>query len=133
MESDLSKRLRAFVFDEVPWKRKPFYRRIEDASGNLGTHDVAMIVDGLPIWAELKETETPGEKPDVRPGQAAFGRMVRRAGGLSVMLVANKRNDEVRVLRGDCRGPDWRECLIHEGPLDLTLWDAILHGGGYME
>lgn len=124
-ESDLSKRLRHLVTKEADGPN--LYRRIEDASGNLGTHDVHIIHKGMAMWVELKDTETPGAAPQMRQGQTAYARAVRKAGGRSWFLVSDHRSTDVRLLHGDCRGPDWRDHLKYHGPLDLTLWHLMWH------
>ena len=124
MEKHLNKRLRQLI-DQAE-DRPLLYRRIEDASGNLGTFDVHVIIEGRAIWIELKETETPGAKPDMRRGQPAFGRRAQRAGAAASVLVANKRDATIRIIEGCTTGDDWRALMLYEGELDHTAWSILI-------
>ena len=101
------------------------YRRIEDASGNMGTPDVWLIAAGVEMWVELKWTRTPGETPVMRHGQRGFAKAVRRAGGRAWRLAGNDRNSDVRLWLGN--DPAAAQPL-YEGPLDLTCWELMAYG-----
>ena len=124
-EGELSGRLRQAAkqrFDKTPI----LWRRIEDASGNLGTPDVFAIIDQQPVWIELKVTDTAGAKPQMRRGQAAFGEAVRQAGGRSLVAIGTKGTDHVRIVRGWTQGDDWRSLMIYEGSADLICaWHLV--------
>ena len=101
------------------------YRRIEDASGNLGTPDVWCIADGVAMWIELKHTETPGATPVMRHGQRGFAKACRRAGQRAWRLCSNDRDATVRLWRGDDKA---NAVPIYEGPLNLTCWELMAYG-----
>lgn len=106
-EADLSRAIRKLLRGmEV----RTAYRRIEDASGNLGTHDSFIAVDGRAIWCELK-VAGPNAKPDIRPGQSAFGVMMMRAGISSCFMVGHP-DGSLRLISVFCEGDDWRDHLI---------------------
>ena len=89
---------------------KMMRRRIEDASGNLGTWDTFLSMGGKSNWLELKH-EGPMAKPQLRPGQAAFGRDLFDAGLRSGYLVGST-DGSVRLIGQLTMGGDWREHLI---------------------
>jgi len=124
-EKDLSKALRKQL---ALWRPDAIYRRIEDASGNLGTFDTFMHArtsfpnwPGTASWVELK-VAGPNAKPAMRPGQTAFGHDLIMAGCPAYVLVGHA-DGSVRVLRGDTNGEDWFECLIGRYP---ALDDDVL-------
>lgn len=122
-EKHLSGHLRELVMHQV--EGESVYRRIEDASGNLGTPDVWIIAAGVEMWVELKHTETPGAKPKMRPGQRGFAKAVRRAGGRAWRLASNDRDNNVRLWLGN----DKAEAQpLYEGPLDLNCWHLMAYG-----
>mmetsp|Transcript_39479 Transcript_39479/g.72832 ORF Transcript_39479/g.72832 Transcript_39479/m.72832 type:complete len:131 (-) Transcript_39479:1431-1823(-) len=104
-----------------------YYRRIEDSAG-LGTYDGFAVEKGTTVWLELKMTGTPGQKPDLRMGQAAFGSAIIKHGGLAYLIVGDRRRLDVRVLWGKTNGDDWRDYLLYEGPLERALWQRMLRG-----
>jgi hypothetical protein len=85
-------------------------RRIEDASGNLGTWDLFLAAGGRANWLELK-CDGPNAKPKLRPGQASFGRNLFDAGLTSGYLVGSP-NGTVRLIGQLTVGEDWRDHLI---------------------
>lgn len=85
-------------------------RRIEDASGNLGTPDTWLAMGGRSTWLELKHAG-PNAKPKLRPGQAAFMRELFDAGLPSGYLVGSP-DGSVRLIGQLMSGVDWREHLI---------------------
>jgi hypothetical protein len=92
-----------------------FVRRIEDASGNLGTFDtyLAHATYGQG-WLELK-VGGPNEKPDLRKGQPAFAHGLVQAGVPCGYLVGSM-NGEVRLIGPMTIGEDWRHHLIRRWP-----------------
>jgi hypothetical protein len=92
-----------------------FVRRIEDASGNLGTYDTFLAHRGWgQAWMELK-VAGPNAKPDLRKGQPAFGQGLDAAGVPCAYLVGSP-NGRVRMIGPHTTGDDWREHLIAEWP-----------------
>lgn len=95
-------------------KHKPadvWARRVEDASGNLGTADVFLARAGRAAWIELKH-EGPNAKPSLRPGQAAFMVEARKA-GLGCGYLIGHRDGSGRLIAGDMMDEkQWREHLV---------------------
>ena len=93
-------------------------RRIEDSSGALGTWDVWIGWNQRSGWLELKHTNGPGERPKLRPGQAAFGADLISAMVPGLYLVGD-RQGTVRVLSRGYDGEDWRKSLMSH----YKIWD----------
>lgn len=91
-------------------------RRIEDSSGNLGTFDTFLGRRRLSGWLELK-VAGPNAKPDLRPGQPAFGRQCVDAQIPAAYLVGSPQGS-VRLIGPLTTGPDWRDHLI-------ARWDSL--------
>jgi hypothetical protein len=108
VEADLSRAVRDLV--QATWGKDAVFRRIEDASGNLGTFDAWIVIRGHVAVTELK-VAGPNAKPDMRRGQPAFGSDWTRAGGRAWVLVGHP-DGSLRLLRGDTLGEDWRDCLV---------------------
>jgi hypothetical protein len=127
-EKDLSKALRKRLEE---WRPGSMYRRIEDASGNLGTFDVFMAAKAdwperpaQAAWVELK-VAGPNAQPIMRMGQPAFGHDLLVAGVPAYVLVGHP-DGSVRLLRGDTKGEDWLESLIGRyQTLDDTLLSML--------
>lgn len=93
-------------------------RRIEDASGNLGTFDLFFGRRDLCGWLELK-VAGPNARPKLRPGQPSFGADCFDAGIPAGYLVGSP-DGQVRLIGPLTRGHDWREHLIMRWPtLDM--------------
>lgn len=93
-----------------------FYRRIEDASGNLGTYDTFLAGDGKATWFDLK-VAGPNAKPKLRPGQPAFGAEAWAAGIPAWYLVASD-NGYVRLIDARTNGTNWWGYLV-------ASWDSV--------
>lgn len=95
-------------------------RRIEDASGNLGTPDVFVAWGGMARsrspcgWIELK-VAGPNAKPILRPGQQATMTAFHHHGVPCAYLVGSDRGP-VRMVGPLTDGDDWREHLIERWP-----------------
>lgn len=90
-----------------------FVRRIEDASGNLGTYDTFLAHRGWgQAWLELK-VAGPNAKPDLRRGQPAFGAGLHAAGVPCGYLVGSP-SGKVRLIGPLTTGDDWRDHLVAE-------------------
>jgi hypothetical protein len=107
-EAALSSALRELV--RWRWGHRALYRRIEDASGNLGTFDVWLLIEGRWAVVELK-VDGPNAAPRMGKGQPAFGSSVLSAGGEAWVLVGHP-DGSLRLLRGDTTGKDWRDRLV---------------------
>jgi hypothetical protein len=95
--------------------RDTWFRRIEDASGNLGTPDLFVCRGVRSCWIELKAAKVT-HKPALRPGQQATHLSLFSAGYPSCYLVGYERGP-VRMIGAQTNGDDWREHLIEQ-------WDA---------
>lgn len=105
-------------------------RRIEDASGNLGTWDLYLAMGGHSNWTELK-CEGPNAKPSLRAGQAAFGRNLFDAGFTSGYIVGSP-DGSVRLIGMLTTGDDWRDHLIWRRPaMDKETVDMALQYLGF--
>lgn len=91
-------------------------RRIEDASGNLGTWDTFLACHGRAAWLELK-VAGPAEKPRTRPGQAAFGAALFDAGIPALYLVGSA-TGTMRAIGPLMTTDTWREHLVDTLPID---------------
>lgn len=93
-----------------------FYRRIEDASGNLGTYDTFLAGHGRATWFDLK-IAGPNARPTLRPGQPAFGAELWEAGIPAWYLVASN-NGYVRLIDARTNGRDWWNHVV-------SSWDRV--------
>lgn len=100
-------------------------RRIEDRSGNLGTYDLFLAMDGRAAWLELK-VAGPNAQPAIRSGQPAFGRECFDAGVPSGYLVGSSCG-HVRLLSPLARKDTWRDHLVASwDEIDMrAVWDAL--------
>ena len=90
------------------------YRRIEDASGNLGTWDSWIGGPGnWGLWLEFKFTETDRRRPRLRPGQWAFGLDLKAAGQVGFYVVGARKGN-IRVLSQEYNGSDWKEAQLEQ-------------------
>lgn len=94
-------------------------RRIEDASGNLGTWDTFLARGGRCAWLEFK-LAGPRAKPTLRRGQRAFGLELVDA-GVPAAYVVGSPNGSIRVLDPRTDGADWVLCQIATYD-DLNVW-----------
>lgn len=85
-------------------------RRIEDASGNLGTWDTFVAWNGHAGWIELKHAG-PKAKLDLRPGQLAFGRDLFDHAVPGAYL-AGARDGSFRMIGRLTDGDDWARHMI---------------------
>lgn len=100
-----------------------FVRRIEDASGNLGTYDTYLAHKGWgQAWLELK-VAGPNAQPDLRKGQPAFGAGLHAAGVPCGYLVGSP-NGRVRLIGPLTTGADWRHHVIDSWP-DLRVNEVL--------
>ena len=109
-EADVWKRLR----DRLP--ADVMSRRIEDASGNLGTHDTFLARDGKAAWLELKYAGRQA-KPQLRKGQRVFALKLLDAGIITAYLVGHP-DSSVRLIGPMTDGEDWRDHVINS-------WDQL--------
>lgn len=106
-EADLWERVRKRLPDDV------FARRIEDASGNLGTFDTFLAQrDRGAAWLELKVAGRRA-KPDLRPGQPAFAAQCFDVGVPAAYLVGS-RCGYARLIGPMTNGEDWRDHVVAE-------------------
>ncbi len=91
-------------------------KRLEDASGDLGTFDVVLMRKRRAMWIELK-FGGPNAKPDMRKGQAAFA-MKGRKYGVKCVVIMGHPDGSCRIIDGVTTGEDWRDHL-------LSRWDEI--------
>ena len=110
-ESEVWAKLKAALPAEVMAKR------IEDASGDLGTWDTWLGCRGWGMWIELKHTETVNRKPKQRPGQYAFGARLSEA-KVSGCYIVGSSDGKVRIINQLWYGDDWKEYLIE-------TWDEM--------
>jgi hypothetical protein len=103
-ESDVWRSLKGYIPAEI------FVRRIEDASGNLGTHDTYLASRGKSAWLELKFAG-PNAAPRMRKGQYSFGAKLLSARVMSGYLVGSP-DGSIRLLDQMTLGRDWRDHLI---------------------
>jgi hypothetical protein len=103
-----------------------FSRRIEDASGNLGTYDTFLARNGRSAWLELKFAG-PNAKPDLRPGQAAFGLALSNEKIPCGYLIGHG-DGSIRVIGPRLMDPaDWRDHLeFRRDVLDAEAVQAVL-------
>lgn len=99
-----------------------FRRRIEDEQ-NLGTWDVALSMNGVGTWIELKHTATVNTKPKLRKGQYAFGLDLIKSGTMGCYVVGSK-DGKVRVLCRTYDGEDWKKSIIYQ--YDTMNKDTVL-------
>lgn len=107
-ESDLWKSIRTKLPSGL------FFRRIEDSSGNLGTYDTFMALDGKSTWFDLK-IAGPNAKPTLRPGQMAFG-MECWNSGIPAYYVIGSDTGLLRLVDARTNGGDWRNHLVLSFP-----------------
>lgn len=119
LEKDVSRQLGHVLRNYGGW-----YRRIEDASGNLGTYDGFCALKGWPAWVECK-LAGPRAKPALRPGQMAFAHDAWAAGVPAWILIGHP-DGSCRLIDGRTDGDDWREHLVLRcSRLDAELIRAI--------
>lgn len=85
--------------------------RIENRSGG-GIPDVHLLVDGFPVWIELK-VATNSNRVFLSPHQIAFNFSYNAKGGLSFFLVKAPSSSLIYSFLGD-KGPDLQEKPITE-------------------
>jgi hypothetical protein len=123
VEADLSRAVRDLV--QATWGKDAVFRRIEDASGNLGTFDGFLMVMGRAAWVELK-VAGPNAKPKMRRGQPAFGSDILAAHGEAWVLVGHP-DGSLRLLFGDTTGEDWHDKLhLRFDRLTVDVIEAML-------
>lgn len=83
-------------------------RRIEDASGALGTWDCWLGSGRWGMWLEFKFTATDKRKPELRPGQMAFGYDLKAA-KVEGRYVVGCGQGNVRILDQLYDGEDWKK------------------------
>jgi hypothetical protein len=105
-------RLWAIIRDLLP--PDVLARRIEDASGNLGTPDLFLARSGQCAWVELKAAG-PHAQLVLRPGQQATMTALHQHGVRCAYLVGFDRGP-VRLVGPLTDGKDWREHLIARWP-----------------
>jgi hypothetical protein len=112
--------------------RRVFARRIEDNSGNLGTFDTFVGLNGRSAWMELK-VAGPNAKPDLRPGQPSFAAQCFDA-GIPAAYVIGSSDGSVRMVGPHTIGSDWRDHLICRwSALDVpALIRTLMAQGGDM-
>ena len=114
-ESDLNAKMRdmsrqAFDFPVV-WKR------IEDATGDLGTADTIMGSKMGVGWIELKFAG-PNAKPAYRPGQQAFLYRWGSAGIPAHTLIGSK-DGRIRLVKHTClEASEWRDHMVVDTRVD---------------
>lgn len=87
-----------------PWHFTP----VENILGK-GTFDVWLAVGGRSAWVELK-MGGPNTKPDMRPGQLAFGMGVMGA-GIPAWVLVGQQDGSCRLIHGGTDGENWRDLL----------------------
>jgi len=103
-ESAVTQAFRKHVPNHVMW------RRIEDRQ-NLGTWDTWLGHDNGGGWIEFKHTQTKGEKPKQRAGQAAFGFDLYKHKVHGFYVIGSK-DGWVRVCNRRMIDSEWRNSLI---------------------
>lgn len=97
--------------------REVMVRRIEDASGNLGTWDVWLGYMRRGMWVELKHDETVLRRPKLRKGQYAFG-LELEAAKVPGCYICGSSDGKVRIISHLYDGEDWESSLIE-------IWDGM--------
>jgi hypothetical protein len=92
-------------------------KRIEDSSGDLGTWDTILMAGGRSAWIELKHTVTMRRKPELRPGQLAFGLRLEQH-DIPGFYLCGSCDGKVRILSRNYNGLDWKEALVE-------TWDGM--------
>ena len=103
-ESAVTQAFRKHVPKHIMW------RRIEDRQ-NLGTWDTWLGHDDFGGWIEFKHTQTKGEKPKQRAGQAAFGFDLAKSNVKGFYVIGSK-DGWVRVCNCKMIDDEWAKSLI---------------------
>jgi len=107
-EADVWKALRSMIPMDV------MARRIEDASGNLGTHDTYLARRGRSGWLELKFNGADAS-PKLRKGQHAFAVKLLDSGVYTAYLAGHP-DGRVTLYGQMLKGPDWKDHVINRWP-----------------
>lgn len=127
LERDLNAKLRDMLPKLWPQGKDiwpPVWHRVENAvaQGTFDTFIGSSIGCG---WIELK-VAGPNAKPQMRPGQPGFGAKMLRAGVPAHVIACSKRG-EVRLMRGETMGDDWRDHVLMRCDLrDMEAMRVVL-------
>lgn len=88
--------------------------RVENTAA-MGTFDTFFGTPAGSGWIELKITG-PNAKPQMRPGQPAFGLVCKRA-GVPAHVLCSSHKGELKLLNGWTTGDDWRDHLVMRADL----------------